>query len=179
MAFGLHEYLPGPSTYVTLLRHPIARMRSYYHYVLRHPESPIRRELTRSPTFDEFLEHRFVRALVDNGQTRLLGLPLLAWDRPIDRETLRVAKRNLSAFSVAGLVERFDDSVEMMRRLLGWRMTARARLNVAPTRKELPSHTLRTLRKRNQLDLELYEFAAERFSELLSRRISPAVATRT
>jgi sulfotransferase famil protein len=175
MAFGLHEYIPGPSTYVTLLRHPIARIRSYYHWVLRHPQSPIRRQLTRAPTFDEFLEHGLVRALVDNGQTRLLGLPLLAWDRPIDRDTLRIAKRNLDAFSVPGLVERFDDSVGMMRRLLGWRVPTGARLNVAPTWEEPPPHTLRTLRRRNQLDLELHAFAAERFSELQSRRGSPAV----
>lgn len=169
MAFGLHEYIPGPSTYVTLLRNPIERIRSDYDWRMRHPESLLHRELSRNPTLDEFLEHRFVRALVDNRQTRLLGLPLLAWDRPIDRDTLRIAKRNLDAFTVAGLVERFDDSVAAMSRLLGWTVPARPRLNVSSTREEPPAHTIRTLRERNQLDLELYAFAAERFSDLFDR----------
>src|SRR5262245_16845682 len=34
MEFGLHELLPQPATYVTVLRHPVDRIMSYYYYVL-------------------------------------------------------------------------------------------------------------------------------------------------
>ena len=49
MAFGLHEYIPGPCVYVTMLRHPIDRIASYYDWVLRHPGSFIGRQLFGKP----------------------------------------------------------------------------------------------------------------------------------
>ena len=188
MAFGLHEHIPGPCLYVTMLRHPIDRIASYYDWVLRHPGSFIGRKLfgkpkpligrrlSRKPSFDEFLENGQVRALVENGQTRLIGRQLLAWTGPIDRQTLESAKRNLDAFTVAGLVDRFDESVDLMQRLLGWTArTTTPTLNVTPERREPPADALTTLLQRNRLDLELYEFAAERFSSLWDRHAREAV----
>ena len=122
------------------------------------------------------MENGQVRALVENGQTRLIGSPLLAWTGPIDRQTLETAKRNLDAFTVAGLVERFDESVDLMQRLLGWTArTTTPTLNVTPERREPPADALTTLLQRNRLDLELYEFAAERFSSLWDRHAREAV----
>src|SRR5579871_2524947 len=38
MHFGLHELFPRPTTYVTFLREPVARIVSHYYYVRSHPD---------------------------------------------------------------------------------------------------------------------------------------------
>jgi len=38
MIFGIHEFVPGESTYFTMLREPVARALSQYRHVLRRPE---------------------------------------------------------------------------------------------------------------------------------------------
>ena len=135
MAFGLHEYIPGPCLYVTILRSHrshrlLLRLGAAAPGIVHRSEAlPHIRASTSS------LENGQVRALVENGQTRLIGRPLLAWTGPIDRQTLETAKRNLDAFTVAGLVERFDESVDLMQRLLGWpARTTTPTLNVTPER---------------------------------------------
>ena len=35
MGFGIHNFLPQPSVYITMLRDPVERVISYYYYVLR------------------------------------------------------------------------------------------------------------------------------------------------
>src|SRR5690554_3093712 len=38
MTFGLHEYLVGPSKYITFLRKPEDRITSFYHYAKSRPQ---------------------------------------------------------------------------------------------------------------------------------------------
>ena len=38
MPFGLHQFLPSPSVYITMLRDPIDRVISYYYYILQRPD---------------------------------------------------------------------------------------------------------------------------------------------
>src|ERR1700730_11295873 len=36
--FGLHRFIPGPSTYITFLRRPVERVRSFYYYARSTPD---------------------------------------------------------------------------------------------------------------------------------------------
>src|SRR5438874_1730089 len=36
--FGLHHFIPRPSTYITLLREPVERVLSFYHYARSTPD---------------------------------------------------------------------------------------------------------------------------------------------
>jgi hypothetical protein len=170
--FGLHQHCPRPATYFTLLRHPIDRMISYYGFVQREPPHYLH-DYANQPgmTLKRYVEDR-VSLQMDNMQTRLLSG---VWTDPgygeCDQATLDLAKRNLDRhFDVVGITERFDESLLLLKRALGWRNIHYVRHNVSsgrPRSDSLDAETLSVLHKCNQLDLELYRHAQARLADQL------------
>jgi hypothetical protein len=159
--FGLHDHLPGASTYITLIRDPVERAVSIYFHHLR--GGRVRRSL------EEYL--RSIDVLRDNGQTLRVsgGSPNGGYETTV--EMLEVAKRNLlEHFAWVGVTERFADSVVQLRRTFGWRPLYFRHQNGAPrtASTRLDPDLLALVRERNQLDLELHRFAGE----LLESRIA-------
>jgi hypothetical protein len=162
--YGLHADCPRPATYFTLLREPIDRLVSYYYFVQREPQHYLH-DYANTPgmTLKRYVEDR-VSLQMANMQTRLISG---VWTDPgygeCDRGTLATAKRNLERhFSVVGLTERFDETLLLLKRTLGWRNVFYVRHNVTrgrPRRASLDAETLAVLCASNQLDLELYEHA--------------------
>lgn len=158
--FGIHARLPRPVSYLTLLRDPIDRALSVYYFARRRPRSRFHDLAHRLPV-DEF----FVAAgpgLVDD-QTRFLsGCP--ADPGPGD---VAAALRNLEErFTAFGVDERFDESLLLFRRRLGWGSVRYRRENVTrdrPRPGDLPANTVRALGRIHALDVELYARASERF----------------
>lgn len=169
-SFGLHEYIDGPCEYVTLLRHPVERVASLYHHILAWDNETIREEVvSRGLTLDQFVRDlRFIET--DNGQTRRLAGAVRPFGQ-CGRDLLDRAKENLAQrFVVAGLTERFVESLVLMKRRLGWpSMPIAKKRNVNHSRPRgdmtLPPAVLAAVLERNQLDLELYAFAARKFEE--------------
>lgn len=157
--FGVHEALPGPSTYVTVLRDPIERVLSLYAY----------RVASQGLTVgvDEYLE-RGTDVELRDGQTRLLSRTPdpIGLDDSTD-EMLSSAKRNLSEhFALVGLTERFDETVALLGERFGWTRLRYVPRNVSadrPRAEELSDRALRRIRELNARDTELYAFAAELF----------------
>ena len=170
--YGVHEYIPQPCDYITLLREPIARVVSYYYYILGHPKHWRHAEMVRSGmSLDEFARTSPERG-VENDQTRMLagrGAGELDAGR-LGREALDEAKRNLERFLVVGVTERFDESFILIRRALGWKFPLYVTANVATGAKPASETALQSIRERNQLDLELYEFAHGLFSAAIERQ---------
>jgi hypothetical protein len=106
---------------------------------------------------------------MDNGQLRLLTGHMDDIDfGGCARTLLDEAKRNLTDhFAVVGLSERFDESLLLIRRRLGWkRLPVYRRRNVAERKSstaQLSASALAAIRKHNELDLELYEWASAKF----------------
>jgi hypothetical protein len=106
---------------------------------------------------------------VNNGQTRWLAGDLHA--EPFGAagtEMLAAAKRNIEEhFSLVGLTERFDETLLLIRALLGWRLYPfYRRENVARSKHKtisISEEDVAVVRAFNHLDLELYRFAYERF----------------
>lgn len=170
MTFGLHAWLPQPTTYVTLLRHPIARVVSGYQFLCQRPEHPLHATV-RALSLGEFLRSGLTRQ-ISNGQTRMLsgacrpGEPGLASWRPMTEADLDQAQENLERhFCVVGLQERFEESVLLMAREFGWRRRRFSRKNVTFRITETTAEDRALIESLNPLDLRLYDWARRRFEE--------------
>jgi Galactose-3-O-sulfotransferase len=171
--FGPAASLPGPSTYLTILRDPVDRVISHYYYVMTEPtlielhqahgsDASVEAHVTRSP----------LRHLVNNAQTRQLGGDMHQPGRPAGPVELSRAMRRIDEeFAVVGVQERLDLSLALMRSVLGWAEHRLPRLNVTASKPD-PIHIDPTDRaivlEHNQLDAVLYAHARERFEQRLA-----------
>jgi hypothetical protein len=170
--FGIHEHIPDPALYVTMLRDPLERVVSHYHFILARPEHYLHESLKRRgySLRDWLLEARPI--MLDNFQLRwLIDTPIAQTPfGGITRAMLDQAKWNLeNAFSVIGLVERFDESLACLASAFGWDLAGSdIQRNANPDRPSidaLDAPTLAAIRETNALELELYDFARALFRE--------------
>lgn len=176
--FGLHTLLSRPATYITMLRDPVDRVVSHYHFVAANASHYLHPQIG-GLSLHEYAVTRASHEL-DNDQVRWL-CAADHFDVPVGRVSramVEEAKWNLAnAFEVVGLMERFDESLSCLAAAFGWRNVA------APTRKnanrhrpalqEVPQATLDSIRRINRYDVELYEFALGLFEEQLARLCVP------
>jgi hypothetical protein len=103
---------------------------------------------------------------VDNGQTRALAGDATTPFGECTDAVLDAALRNLDEHvSVAGLTERFDETLIMLGAEFGWRNLYYVRTNTAPPgqRLQVSDSDRRMIQERNRFDCELYRVVAERF----------------
>ena len=126
----MHEWLPGKSTYVTIVRHPLSRVISHYLY-LSETNPAVLTEGKRRLDLVEALELR-VTVDLDNAMVRCFGgiddndvppgtVGYEAYDRAL--HTLR------TAFSFVGHQESADESYAAMQERFDWK--AKPTLDVA------------------------------------------------
>ena len=170
--FGVHRWLPQGARYITMLRDPVEWTLSFHSFVQRMPFFDQDPDLAafrgaRSLDLDGFVDFLIRSNMVDM-QTRhisgQMGLPnFLPPYEPMTNDALDCANRNLRAnFECVGVVERFDESLLLMKRKLGWRNIYYQRLNVSEgrvRRTELPQATLNRILECQCRDVELYDEA--------------------
>jgi hypothetical protein len=168
--FGVHELLPGPYTYLTILREPIDLVISYYYYIRRASDHP-HHQLASQPgmTLEKFMASK-IDASLYNIQTRMLaGQHASLPPGECSSELLEMAKRNLhDHFSVVGLTEEFDATLLLLRRTFHWRNLFYAKMNVThrrPARDELSPRERDIIAAANQFDFEIYDYARALFQE--------------
>jgi hypothetical protein len=185
MLFGLHEVLPQPATYITVLRDPVDRVISAYYFMRSYKLHPLYWKLRLSNCTLEDFVRQFQR---DNVQSKIIGGS--PYDLPCTRETVEKAKDNLRhRFSVVGLSERFEESQALMKLRFGWKLSSYSSFNVTrsrPKKHDLPQSTLELIHEKNGLDMELYECGKQIFeaavaanADSVSRLADDLRATRT
>ena len=193
MSFGLHEFVPRPATYITFLRHPVDRAMSAYYFAKGDPLTTFHRRIVREKLdllsflnltpWNNNLQCKAIAGLELSEyrpasifrRTAQLGAP--APDPNLDRysnpHTLEVAKANLlQAFSFVGLTERFAESLVLLRRMFGWKLSSYSSYRLSRNRPERDSFDLRVLaeiERRNRFDMELYELGRELFEQAVTR----------
>jgi hypothetical protein len=167
---GLHEYLPGSSTYITVLRNPIERIISHYYQVLRNPNTDLQKiVVSKNLSLEEYVSSGILEEL-DNGQVRLLSNMHPDFGN-CSLEMLQQAKDNIKEhFFLVGTQEKFDEFLLLLAKKLNWQgFPFYLKQNVASNRQayeSISSAALKVIEKYNELDLALYEFVQQEFNEL-------------
>ncbi|ABG58138.1 sulfotransferase family 2 domain-containing protein [Cytophaga hutchinsonii] len=160
--FGLDRLLPQKSTYITFLRNPIERLISDYYYckdfALAHNHS-----YASTMSFKEYLSCSDILN-IDNGQTRFVagGENVPYGDNSI--EMLNRAIENIEKrFSFVGITEKFDESLLIANAVFSWNQYYYTSKNITSSKSyDFDEETWELLRKRNFLDLQLYEYALKK-----------------
>jgi hypothetical protein len=170
MPFGLHRVLPQRSTYLTILRDPVDRAISEYHFAIDdrfHPD----RHAVRKLSLEEF-----VRTYApSNAQTKMIAGQSTAYDflaGECTPEMLRVAIDNLRhRFAFIGLSERFEESLALAKVLFGWKIRRYGSFRttrVRPPKRAIAQETRQLIAQCNSFDVALYEEGARIFDQLLA-----------
>lgn len=169
MTFGLHEVLPQPATYITILRDPVDRTLSAYYFMRNYKLHPLYWRFRREKwTLEDFVR----RSPRDNVQSKILAGA--EYREPCTAEIFARAKENLlQYFSVVGLSERFEESLALMKLRFGWKLQRYSRFNVTRTRPgkaDIPQATLDLIEEKESFDIALYESAANVFQTAVNAR---------
>jgi Galactose-3-O-sulfotransferase len=165
--FGLHEHVPRPCRYVTMLRDPVRLAISQHRYVLRTPGHR-HHEQAQGMSLADYVESGLALEM-DNSQTRAVAGDIGTPYRGCTPEMLETAKQNLAEhFAWVGITERFDESVVLLGRTFGWRDVRYVSANVARGGTPPTEAELELVRQANHLDQELYDHAGG----LLDERIA-------
>jgi hypothetical protein len=169
-AYGCHEFVPGSSTYFTILRDPVERVVSFYHFVKHNDQHYLHSSIANEFTGIKPFVSSGITKMVDNGQTRLISG---AWLEPgygeVTSDLFEQAKENLDQrFSVIGITEQFDITLLLLRQIFNWQDINYVRHNVTkatPLERILTPEERETILAFNQWDIPLYEYACARFEE--------------
>ena len=170
--FGLHHLLSQNSTYLTFLRNPIKRVISHYNYVSRDSKHPFYKLIhEQGMGLKEYVEQGLSVEL-NNGQTRLLSGKEHGYEfGNTPEELLTLSIENIeNHFSLVGLVERFDESLLLMKKILGYEDIRYVSQNISKNsnrKAEIPAETLAAIEYYNSLDIKLYNYAQEKFQQLV------------
>jgi hypothetical protein len=143
--------------YVTVLRNPLQRMKSYYRFVTTFPAHRLHHD-TKGMSPDAFFRHMDA---IGNGECCNLQCNLVARNG-----TFEGARDHLIAnYHAVGVVDRMDDFVGYLQTTLNW-----PELGEIERRNASPSHVhedgfsqdaIDWITEKNQEDMKLYQFAKE------------------
>jgi hypothetical protein len=184
LSFGWHELLlPVQAQYFTLLRDPVSRVVSHYNHVCAHEDHYLHADVvSKKMTIADYVESG-ITCEVNNGQVRQImgiediiqipyGVSVLPYGRDHNTALEQALKNIQDHFLLVGLLERFDETVHVLKQITGIPLGAHRSRNVGksdsavkrPTRTEIE-----LIRRYNREDCELYAYCKERFAVLALR----------
>ena len=173
----VYEFLNDrPIIHFTMFRDPVKRVLSHFNY-LKTRQGHAKHSEVEGLTLEEYAASS-IREASNKQALRILGYSSEeAWQRSIhDPEPLlEEAKKVLEQeFTFFGLTERYTEFLLMAKKLLGWQYIVYERRNTSSrdsSSKQIiesnpvSEEALQLIRDRNQLDIQLYEFASELFEK--------------
>jgi hypothetical protein len=161
--YGFLAAVPRPARAFTMLRDPVERVISLYYYIAREPRHATHEAFKRGEITMEKLARRQGRA-----QACFLA-GITPRDAMPDAELVARAKENLERnMTAVGITERFDESLLLYNRALGWKVGGYIRENVTrnrPTQDRLAEADLAVIRAHSSVDQAIYEFARTLFEQ--------------
>lgn len=159
--YGVACRAPRPIRAFAMLRDPVERIISLYYFIGRAPSHPQHEAFKRGEvTISSLLPHqgsmqaRFLAGYEPTGAVE---------DEVLLREAKEVLVHRLAVF---GITERFDESLLLFNRQLGWKVRGYAKANATknrPSQERISQEDLSLIRENCAVDRALYDFARERF----------------
>lgn len=173
----VYEFLGDrPIIHFTMFRDPVKRVLSHYNY-LRTRRGHSKHSQVKDLSLEEYLSSP-IREVCNKQTLRILGYSSeealersLTDPEPLLEEAKQVLEQEFTFF---GFTERYTEFLLMARKLLGWQDIVYQQRNLSSrddTSKQIIESTairkddIQMIRDRNQLDIQLYEFANELFSK--------------
>lgn len=160
--FGTHDsYLTPPIHYVTMLRNPLERLISQYHY------SKMREGVESTSGYRDLLQ--YAATLFETGKDNLQVRQLSGQGGKgvVTDRSYEAAIANLTApIMTFGLVERYAESLLFMSRQFGWQGVRLTRKNVTqrPYGEGIDQRTRHAILQQHRYDLALYHDAIRLFN---------------
>ncbi len=168
-AFGIHNHLFGESKYIAFLRNPEDRIISFYYYVLSLPQHRLYNNIKN----ENMSLYNFVTTIkqgdVNNAQIRKIsGI------NDTENSMLEKALENIEHhFSFVGLVERFNESLILLKNIYGWETPYYRIKNKTKNRlstSALDNKTRDAIHELNRGDYLLYDEMESRFQQLVDKQ---------
>ena len=191
LSFGIHQYLPQSSSYVTLLRNPVDRIISLFHHVSNDSNHPYYARIKNEGlSIGQFVRMGVATAFeADNHQTRILSGEFPEHGKCTSKMLDRAKDNIIDRFAIVGLTEYFMETVLLMKNIFGWETTLyhnisnlfyrgkrnqfNIKTNVSVDRikkEDLHEDDANTILEFNALDMELYRFAESLFHEQVNKQ---------
>ena len=164
--YGYSRHFPGMFRAFAMLREPVDRAISLFYFVKREPSHPSHRAVVDGEiTIGEMSR--------EQGGMQARFIAGYAPAEPVeDAMLLAQAKEHLvEKLVVFGLTERFDETLLLLTRALGWPLRGYARKNVTkqrPSKDASDPALLAAIREASAVDIALYEFAREHFEKRIA-----------
>jgi hypothetical protein len=168
--------LEKSTVHVTVLRDPVERIVSFYHYIRRNQEHYLHAKLVNENlSLTDFVQQKLTLEC-DNLQVRYLcssdlsGIPIGSCTRDMLAEAMSNVE---NSFAVVGLKERFDDTLTLMARTFDWKVPRKKiRINYSGDDRavhDIDKSTRNAIAKINHLDEELYHCARDLFHRRMAK----------
>ena len=175
---GLHRVFARPVKYISVLRHPVERVISYFFFRIQSNDPYLKDG--KPIAFEDYVEDRNDVHLNDYQVRLVSGCPefdLTAPERgaqiqgvPVNGSHLEQAKRNIEElFFAAAPLDQMTELALMLRRAYGWPMRRLQTEYKNPTTgrpraAQVPLRLIKIIEECNTHDLELYDWVSKRFA---------------
>lgn len=161
--YGLELLLPirREVIYATMLRDPVKRAISYYHFARKYPDHYLHHEVIKM-TLEDFVSSGVCKE-INNGQARQLAGYLASQAEKCTEADYFAALAHMKSMAVVGVQERFDDTILLMQKKFGWSSCFFTSKNVGENKGgKVEERVIEKIKEVNQYDLMLYREACER-----------------
>jgi hypothetical protein len=173
---------------IMMFRHPIERVTSVYNFEKKQVEADtLGARFARTHTLKEYVLWRMrneVPPTIRNFHVFKTLSGSVSWQKQFGSTELLKAKKIIDSLELLGLVERFDESMLYFENILsmiypnidlsykiqnvGQKLHETQELRIEKLKYEIGAEAFKVLMDRNQLDLELYQYAKRVFKERIN-----------